>query len=103
MITLGPILTGLRGTQVTGSIIYTLVTRKWVFFFSSQIGGVFSPRNGGILLISDLGHFPTLKMGVPGHPSVELVIDSVCSHTWDLLSMYVVMTFLTCTRSSVVS
>jgi hypothetical protein len=26
MITLGPSLTGLRGTQVTGSIIYTLVT-----------------------------------------------------------------------------
>jgi hypothetical protein len=28
MITLGPSLTGLRGTQVTGSIIYTLVTCK---------------------------------------------------------------------------
>jgi hypothetical protein len=27
MITLGPSLTGLRGTQVTGSITYTLVTR----------------------------------------------------------------------------
>jgi hypothetical protein len=26
MITLGPSLTGLRGTQVTGSIIYTFVT-----------------------------------------------------------------------------
>jgi hypothetical protein len=26
MITLGPSLTGLRGTQVTGSIIYTLVS-----------------------------------------------------------------------------
>jgi hypothetical protein len=26
MITLGPSLTGLRGTEVTGSIIYTLVT-----------------------------------------------------------------------------
>jgi hypothetical protein len=27
MITLEPILTGLRGTQVTGSIIYTLVSK----------------------------------------------------------------------------
>jgi hypothetical protein len=28
MITLGPSLTGLRGTQVTGSIIYTLVSHE---------------------------------------------------------------------------
>jgi hypothetical protein len=31
MITLGPILTGLRGTQVTGSIIYTLVSASSCF------------------------------------------------------------------------
>jgi hypothetical protein len=29
MITLGPILMGLRGTQVMGSIIYTLVSSPW--------------------------------------------------------------------------
>jgi hypothetical protein len=30
MTILGPSLTGLRGTQITGSISYTLVTWSWV-------------------------------------------------------------------------
>jgi hypothetical protein len=37
-----------------------LLTGKW-FFCSSRIGGVCSHWNGGILLISYLGHFPTSK------------------------------------------
>jgi hypothetical protein len=32
MITTGPSLTGLRGTQVTGSIIYTLVSKEYSLF-----------------------------------------------------------------------
>jgi hypothetical protein len=38
MITLGPSLTGLRGTQVMGSIIYTLVTiRRSLYKAASSI------------------------------------------------------------------
>jgi hypothetical protein len=36
MITLNPSLTGLRGTQVTGSIIYTLVTIWGIGKFSKH-------------------------------------------------------------------
>jgi hypothetical protein len=80
-----------------------LLTGKWGFFCSSRIGGGLLTSKWGYFSNLRFGAFPHLKNGGTWSPPARYGIDSVYSHTWGLLSIFVDMTFLTCTRSSVVS